>query len=272
MPTRPRFVIAAVIAVVLVAVVAAGGWYVFLRDDAPPPVSLEGAVASTQATPAATATPSPAATPTATPTSTPAPTEAATQTAATETAAAEATASRAEGDLTGAWQLSAQGESFAGFRVREQLVTVGAFTAVGRSTELTASLEFDGSAITAVNVEVDMTALTTDDSRRDRALRSQAIETSRFPTSSFVLAEPIAIASVPAGGETISVTAVGDLTLHGVTQRVEIPIEGQFTGGLVIVVGSLEIVFEDYDIDPPSAPIVLSVEDRGIMEFQLVFE
>ena len=276
---RPRLVVAAVLAL-LVVVVAAGGWYFFLRDDAPPPVSIEGAVATTQETATATATataaastPTPAATPTPTSATTRTPTATATATPTpTPEPTAEAAPARPEGELTGVWQLSEQGESFAGFRVREELVGIGAFTAVGRSTALTASLEFDGSAITAVNVEVDMTALTTDDSRRDRALRGQAIETNRFPTSTFVLAEPIPIESVPAEGETISVTAIGDLTLHGVTQRVEIPLEGQFTGGLVVVVGSLEIAFEDYDISAPRAPIVVSVEDRGIMEFQLVFE
>lgn len=278
---RPRLLVAAALAVIVVAVVAVGGWYFFLRDDAPPPVSLEGAVATTRETPTATATAAPATpTPTATPT--------ATATAAARTATPTATApaeppapteppappapTRPEGELTGVWTLSGQGESFAGFRVREELVGIGAFTAVGRSTALSASLEFDGSAITAVSVEVDMTQLRTDDSRRDRALRGQAIETNRFPTSTFVLTEPIAIGSVPAEGETLSVTAVGELTLHGVTRGVEIPLEGQLTDGLVVVVGSLEIEFADYDINAPSAPIVVSVEDRGIMEFQLVFE
>ncbi len=283
---RPRLVLAAVVAVIVVAVVGAGGWYFVLRDEAPPPVSLEGAVASTQETPTATAapsapsapeaTPTPTATamaayatasptatattpPTATPTSTPEPTS-------------EAAPARPDGDLTGVWTLSERGESFAGFRVREELVGIGAFTAVGRTSAVIASLEFDGSAITAVNVEVDMTQLTTDDSRRDRALRGRGIETNRFPTSTFVLAEPIAIEAVPAEGGTISATAIGDFTLHGVTRRVEIPLEGQLTDGLVVVVGSLEIEFDDYDIVAPTAPIVVSVEDRGVMEFQLVFE
>ena len=281
---RPRLLVAAVLAVVVVAVVAVGGWYFLLRDDAPPPVSLEGAVATTRETPTATATAAPA---TPTPTATPAATATATRTAtatptqtATPTATptstpeptAEAAPARPEGELTGVWTLSEQGDSFAGFRVREELVGIGAFTAVGRTSAVTASLEFDGSAITTVRIEVDMTQLTTDDSRRDRALRGRGIETNRFPTSTFVLAEPIVIEAVPAEGEPISATAIGDLTLHGVTRRVEIPLEGQLTDGLVVVVGSLEIEFDDYDIEAPTAPIVVSVEDRGIMEFQLVFE
>ena len=280
MLSRPRLVIGAVLAAVLVAVVAAGGWYFFIRDDAPPPVNLEGAVASTQATATATPASTPAATtPTATATAeatptrtaTAAPTPTATPTSAA-TPAAEAASARPEGELTGVWTLSDRGESFAGYRVREELATVGATTAVGRSSAITASLQFDGSAITAVDVEVDMTQLRSDQSRRDGALRQQAIETNTYPTSSFALTEPIPLDGVPAEGETISVTAVGDLTLHGVTRQVEIQLEGQLTDGLVVVIASIEIVFADYDIEKPRAGIVISVEDRGIMEFQLVFE
>ena len=281
MLSRPRLVIAVGLAAVLVAVVGAGGWYFFIRDDAPPPVSLEGAVASTQATATPTAASTPTATPTptatataeATPTrtATAAPTPTATPTSAA-TPAAEAASTRPEGELTGVWTLSDRGESFAGYRVREELATVGATTAVGRSSAITASLEFDGSAITAVDVEVDMTQLRSDQSRRDGALRQQAIETNTYPTSSFALTEPIPLDGVPAEGETISVTAVGDLTLHGVTRQVEIQLEGQLTDGLVVVIASIEIVFADYDIEKPRAGIVISVEDRGIMEFQLVFE
>lgn len=64
---------------------------------------------------------------------------------------------------------------------------------------------------------------------------------------------------------------MGDLTLHGVTKQVAIPVEGQFTNGQVVVVGSLEIVFADYMIDKPSAASVLSVDDHGVLEIQLVF-
>ena len=69
----------------------------------------------------------------------------------------------------------------------------------------------------------------------------------------------------------MNTTAIGDLTIHGVTRRVAIDLQGQLTNGLVVVVGSLEIQFADYDIDTPSSGLVLSVEDHGIMELQLVF-
>ena len=174
--------------------------------------------------------------------------------------------------LVGRWEVLADGSSFAGYRVEEELARIGATTAVGRSTVLTGSLVFDGAAITEVVIEVDLTALVSDDSRRDGALRRQALETNAYPTTTFTLTQPIPIDSAPAEGETLSVTATGDLTLHGVTREVQIPMEGQLVGDRVAVVGSLEIIFADYDMDTPSAFIVLAIDDHGIMEFQLVFE
>ena len=39
----------------------------------------------------------------------------------------------------------------------------------------------------------------------------------------------------------------------------------------VVVVGTTEVVFADYDVTVPRVPIVLSAEDHGIVELQLFF-
>ena len=259
--SRTRILIAAAGAAA-VAAVAFGVWYVALRGDAPPPASLEGAVGSVAeatATPTAASTPAPAAeaTPAGGDASTPAPAP---------------TAAAGDGGLTGRWVISEQGETFAGYRVKEELTTIGAFTAVGRTAAVTGSLAFDGEAITSVGIEADLTLLESDDSRRDRALGRQALETSAYPTATFSLTEPIALGGVPAEGEEIEAQATGELTIHGVTREVTLALDGVLRGGLVFVAGSTEIVFADYGIEQPRSLIVLSVEDRGVMEFQLVFE
>ncbi|MCY4454798.1 MAG: YceI family protein, partial [Chloroflexi bacterium] len=225
-------------------------WPVAPAAPAPP----AGAPAGAPAPPAPPAPAPPAATATPTP---------------TEEPAAEATW---PDDPTGDWVISSAGETFVGYRVNEELVGVGAFTAVGRTSAVTGSLTFDGAAITVVEIEADVTQLRSNDSRRDRALGSQGLETQDYPTASFSLTQPIALDAVPAEGDAIAVDAVGELTLHGVTNEVTIQLEGQRTGGYVVVVGSLEIQFEDYGMRAPSAFVVVSIEDFGLMEFQLVFE
>jgi hypothetical protein len=52
---------------------------------------------------------------------------------------------------------------------------------------------------------------------------------------------------------------------------VTIPLEAQLVSDHVVVVGSLDIVFADYGVSVPSAPVVLSAEDAGVLELQLFF-
>lgn len=258
--TRSRLAIAGAVLAVA-ALVLAGAWYLLLRGEAePPPVSLAGAVAGiATATPGGASTPAPAA-------------PATTPTAAAAASATPGARGSSSGDLTGTWSVVSGSDSFVGYRVREQLASIGAQTAVGRTSSVKGELEFDGKAITRVEIEADMRSLRSDDSRRDNALGRQSLETSRFPTATFKLTQPIPLPKVPAEGETIEATAQGRLMLHGVTRDVMIPLKGQLAGGRVVVIGSLEIVFADYGIEQPRAILVLSVEDRGVMEFQLVFE
>ncbi len=253
---RNRLLTAAAVAVLAVAAVAFGGWYFLIRGDEPAEVSLADAVSSVTG---ATAT-----------------TTAASEGAPNGPTATEATSSTgaASGgtsdDLTGTWTLDSA-NSFVGYRIGEELRGIGSTTAVGRTSDVTGMLEFDGSDITAVEVVADLSTLASDDDRRDGQLGRQALETDRFPEATFVLTEPIAIDGDPAGGDTVAATAVGDLTIHGVTNRVEMTLEGQLVDGVVVVVGATVILLADYDIEKPTAMSVLSVSDEATMEMQLVF-
>ena len=153
----------------------------------------------------------------------------------------------------------------------EELVGIGTATAVGRTPDVTGSLTLAGSTITEATFEADLTTLQSDSGMRDGQLGRQGLETDTYPTATFVLAEPIELDAVPAEGEAIAATAVGDLTLHGVTQRVEIPLEAQLSNGVVTVVGSLPVAFGDYGMTAPESMRVLSIDENGTMEFQLQF-
>jgi polyisoprenoid-binding protein YceI len=161
--------------------------------------------------------------------------------------------------------------SFVGYRVQEELATIGGNTAVGRTPDVTGSLTLDGTTVTSVEVTADLTTLVSDDDRRDGQLRQQSLETSQFPTATFTLTDPTVLPDGAAGGETVSVTASGELTLHGVTQQVEIPLEARLDGETIVVTGSIEIAFADYQIEKPTSFALLSVDDHGTMEFQLFF-
>ena len=70
--------------------------------------------------------------------------------------------------------------TFVGFRVDEELQGIGSTTAVGRTPEITGTLVIEGTTVTAVTIEADMTAITTNESRRDDKVQS-ALDTGAVP-------------------------------------------------------------------------------------------
>ena len=141
---------------------------------------------------------------------------------------------------------------------------------MGRTPIVTGTLEIDGTTVNAVAIEADMSAITTNDSRRDDKVWD-ALETDSFPTGTFVITQPIDLGGAAASGEAVSVDAVGELTIHGVTLPVTFPLQAQRVGDTIVVVGQLDVVFADYGVELPTAPIVLSLADNGIVELQLFF-
>jgi polyisoprenoid-binding protein YceI len=173
--------------------------------------------------------------------------------------------------LVGSWVLSDSQDSFVGYRVDEVLSRIGEFTAVGRTPNIQAVLEFDGVKVLSVNVIADLASLKSDSKYRDRALRSQAIETDLFPEAEFELVDEIEIIKDYKTGLPQIREIVGLLTLHGVSKEIVITVAGTLVDDVLVIVGSYPVVFADYDIEQPSSRSVVSIEDNGILEFQLFF-
>jgi polyisoprenoid-binding protein YceI len=235
---------------VAVLAVAIGGWYFFIRDDAPAELSLDDAVSDIVGTTE--------------------PGDADSGTAAPATTAAPSATTAPPASLDGDWSIDTE-FTVVGYRIGEELSGIGTTEAVGRTSDVTGSLTLNGTVLEAVSIEVDMASLRSDSGTRDDQLRSRGLETDTFPTASFVLTGPVDLGAVPAADETVSVTATGELTLHGVTQTVQIPLDGTLADGRIVVVGQLEIALADYDIVKPTGFRVLSIEDDGVFEVQLAF-
>ena len=179
--------------------------------------------------------------------------------------------------LDGTWQVDASHGSFsdfsstwAGYQVKEQFAGIGGHTAVGRTPNVTGSMTLTGGSIGDVQITADLTALKSDDARRDGELGDLGIQTNTFPSAVFKTTQPVVL-TLPAEGKIVSATANGTLTLHGVTKPIQIGLEAQRQGGIVAVSGSTNIVFADYGFQGPTSLVVVSVEDHGIMEMHLLF-
>jgi polyisoprenoid-binding protein YceI len=168
----------------------------------------------------------------------------------------------------GTFSLTESTGTFVGVRVDEELSSIGATTAVMRTPDVTGTVELDGTTLVAASFEADFTTLVSDESRRDGAVQ-RALETDTYPTATFVLTEPVELDALPQPDSPVSTTAVGELTVHGVTNTVEVPLDVAIADGVTVVTGSFDITLSDYGVTAPTAPIVLSVADTGTVELQL---
>jgi polyisoprenoid-binding protein YceI len=239
---RRPLLIVAMLAVLAVAGVAIA-YVTFFTDDAPAPLALtDQPVPTTAAGPATT-------------------------TAATVAAGSS--------QLAGTWRVA--GGSTAGYRVREKLAALPAKSdAVGRSTAVSGTVKVDGSgaALTAseARFEVDLTKLTSDESRRDNRIRTDGLQTNQFPKATFVSTKSIPLPAETASGQAVKATAEGDLTIHGVTKRVTIPLDVRVADGKGELVGSLGFPMSDFNITPPSIGGFVTVDPDATLEFKLVLE
>ncbi len=174
------------------------------------------------------------------------------------------------GTLDGTWEIQPHLGSFVQYRVKEQFAGALESEATGRTESVTGRLKVTGSTISAVSITADLSTLESDKVRRDEKLQTDGLQTNQFPTATFVLTGPIELGSVKKG-RNVSADATGDLTLHGITKRVTLPLEGRWDGEAVQVVGKVPIQFAEYGISPPNIGGFVTVADRGRMEFQLYF-
>jgi len=160
--------------------------------------------------------------------------------------------------------------TFVGFRVAEVLDPGGDVVAVGRTPDVSGQLDVAGTVIESFAIEADLTTLATDNNFRNGAIQ-RTLATDQFPTASFVSTEPVDLGEIPPEGEAIAVSVPGTLTIKDISQDIVVDLQAGRGGDTVAVVGAWPIEFADFEVEMPSAPIVVSVEDSGDLEWQLFF-
>lgn len=165
--------------------------------------------------------------------------------------------------LDGTWKVTSGSQ--AGYRVGEILFGQN-HEAVGRTSAVTGDASIHGTKVAAADVTVDLTQVSSDQSRRDSQFQHRIMDTSTFPTATFKLTQPI---DLPSTTGRVTTKATGDLTAHGVTKQVVADLQAERSGATIRVSGSIPITFADWNIPNPSfGPI--STQDHGLIEFLLV--
>lgn len=163
-------------------------------------------------------------------------------------------------------------ESNAQYEVEEEIVSIGANTAVGKTNAFIGTFFFDsdGAPLPCSRWDVDLRTLQSDDPRRDNYLYGNTLETETYPLATFILTSvPDMPLPVQEDVET-ELTLVGDLTVHGVTRV--IAWQAVFTVTPEGMTGTAETTFQmpDFDITPPVNAAVLSVDENVTLHVDIV--
>jgi len=243
--TRSRLTLAAVLAL---ALVGAGAAY-FVGRDVPDVVDLERAIAAAPAT-------------------------GPTGSSASGTDGSSAIEAAVLTDASGTWVVDTSVAPFetatgsgtwVGYRIDEELSGVGAFTAVGRTPEVTGTIVIDGSTVTSATIDAVLSGLQSDNGSRDGRIRS--LFSGR--DARFTLTEPLSFGAVPEPGQSVAVSATGLLRIGDIEQPVVMEIAATVLQGRLVLAGSTLVTLADFDVTVPSAPIVLGVSDVATVELQL---
>jgi polyisoprenoid-binding protein YceI len=181
----------------------------------------------------------------------------------------------AKSSADGKWKVQQDSSVFAGYRIQELFASATIKkTATGHSPDVSGTMTVAGTTVSDVEVKVNTTKLKSDEDRRDAQIQKRGIATSDFPEATFKLTKPITLPSAPKVDEEVKVTATGELTMHGVTKPIDVPLTAKWKGSSIVVatVGEgVPITLADYKIEQVEVPGFVKVDDHGTLELQLLF-
>ena len=162
-------------------------------------------------------------------------------------------------------------ESAARYRVQEELAQVGETEAVGETQAIIGQFGFgeDGLPLPCSRFDVDLRTLQSDQARRDNYLYENTLEAETYPLATFVLREVAGMDAPLAEGEEMTVSLIGDLTLRDVTKLVAWEANVAVTDGALTGTAATMFEMPDFSIEPPSVPVVLSLDETIRLEIDL---
>ena len=114
-----------------------------------------------------------------------------------------------------------------------------------------------------------MRTLQSDQARRDNYLYKNTLEAETYPLATFVLLDVDGLDAPLADGETKTVTLIGNLTVRDTTKVVAWEADASKDGDSLVIKAATEFDMQDFNITPPSVPVVLALDEHLRLEFDM---
>ncbi len=157
------------------------------------------------------------------------------------------------------------------FVVREQLLSAELPNdAVGTTTDVTGGLLIRGDGTvdtTASRFTVQLDSLHTDKENRDKYIKQRTLQTDQFPTARMVVREVRGLPDPVPANDTLALTIIGDLTIHGVTHPTVWQARGAVHNGIFSGTAVTHVKFGDFGMAQPRLMLVVSIVDDIRLEY-----
>lgn len=145
---------------------------------------------------------------------------------------------------------------------------------IGKTTAVTGmvTIKADGKVDSAGSkITIDLKTLTTDRSNRDRYVQRNTLHTEQFPTAVLTIVELKGLpAKLPTSG-TLTLTLVGELTMHGVTKPTTWAVTATASATGLSGLAKTSFTFAEFGLTQPRVPIVARVDDLITLEYEFAF-
>jgi polyisoprenoid-binding protein YceI len=136
--------------------------------------------------------------------------------------------------------------------------------ALGKTNAVTGELQvsLDGKPSGKITkITVDLRTLTSDSSRRDGRIRTQWLESEKYPFAEFTSTDVQGIPDSYTDGQEISFKLTGDMKIREITKPVMFDVKGKLEGDTITGSATSNILMKDFGFDPPQVAGMLTVED-----------
>lgn len=160
------------------------------------------------------------------------------------------------------------------YRVFEELGSIGHNEVIGKTRDVKGKIVLDANGAVmkdSSKIVINAQALQTDQKRRDEHLKTQTLETAKFPEIALV---PVSFdgfnGDVPAGQEK-TFTMMADLTVRNVTKPLKWDVVARRQGNDIVGTAKTLFTLDYFNIEKPRAVMVLSVADTVRLEYDFHF-
>ena len=119
--------------------------------------------------------------------------------------------------------------------------------------------------VAAMNIRVDLRTLLSDQSRRDHYIQQNTLQTDTYPYATFVSVSTQSLPASYSDGQTVHFQLVGNLTMHGTTNKEVFDVQGKVVGNTITGTATSTIYMTDFGMQPPNLANIAIAQNKVLI-------